>query len=325
MRNYLAALISFASVFSASAQNTSGITGKKDTSFNNYSTFISTKKQFPDIQMVKDVPSPDVKEVRNLVYCNSANGPLHLDVFAPQKPKQSKMPAVVIIHGGGWRTGDRSQHIPLARELAKAGYVAITVEYRLSTIALYPAAVNDVKAAIRWTRANAGKYKIDKEKVAILGFSAGGELAAFTGITNGIANFEGPGCNAGKSSAVQAIVDIDGILSFTHPESAEGNDSKGTSAATYWFGYPKKDKPELWDAASSLTYADNAKVPMLFLNSSADRMHAGRDDLIKILNTKHIYTEVHTFKGAPHVFCLFEPWFTPTVNYTVDFLNKVFK
>lgn len=325
MRIYFFTLIFLAAVFPASAQMTKGITGKKDTSFSNYSAFISTKKQYPDIQMVKDVPSPQVKEYRDLIYCNSANGPLHLDIFAPQKVKRSKIPAVLVIHGGGWRTGDRSQHIPLARELAKAGYVAITVEYRLSTIALYPAAVYDVKAAIRWARANADKYKIDKEKVAILGFSAGGELAAFTGVTNGISDFEGKEGNTGQSSKVRAVVDIDGILSFTHPESAEGDDSRGTSAATYWFGYSKKDKPELWNAASSLTYTNNAKVPMLFLNSSADRMHAGRDDLIKIFQAKNIYTEVHTFAGAPHVFCLFEPWFTPTVKFTVDFLNKVFK
>lgn len=325
MRIYLFVLIGLTTSLSASAQIATGITGKKDTSFNNNSAYLSTKKQFPDIQMVKDIPSPDVKEDRNLSYCNSANGPLHLDVFSPKKLHGSKAPAVLIIHGGGWRTGDRSQHIPLARELTKAGYVAITVEYRLSTIALYPAAVQDVKAAIRWTRANAAKYKIDKDKVAILGFSAGGELAAFTGVTNHIAKFEESGCNDGQSSAVQAVVDIDGILSFTHPESAEGDDSRGTSAATYWFGYGKKDKPELWNEASSLTYADNAKVPMLFLNSSADRMHAGRDDLIKVMQQKNIYTEVHTFAGAPHVFCLFEPWFTPTVKYTVDFLNKTLK
>jgi acetyl esterase/lipase len=237
--------------------------------------------------------------------------------------KGKKAPAVLIIHGGGWRTGDRSQHLPLAVELAKAGYVAITVEYRLSTIALYPAAVNDVKAAIKWTKANAKSYGINKDKIAILGFSAGGELAAFAGATGGIQDLEVTVGNT-ENSTVNAVIDIDGILSFIHPESAEGDDSRSISAATYWFGYGKKERPELWASASSLTYADKMRIPILFLNSSADRMHAGRDDMIKILTKNNVYTEVHSF-NAPHTFCLFEPWFTPTVKYSVDFLNKVFK
>jgi acetyl esterase/lipase len=302
------------------AQITSGITGKKDTSFNNYTAFLSAKKQYPDIKMVNYTPSADIKEWRDITYINSANGPLHLDVFGLKKAR--KTPAVLIIHGGGWRTGDRSQHLPLAVEFAKAGYVAITVEYRLSTIALYPAAVNDVKAAIKWTKANAKSYGIDKDKIAILGFSAGGELAAFAGATGGLQDLKETGNT--ESSAVNAVIDIDGILSFIHPESAEGDDSRSTSAATYWFGYGKKERPELWASASSLTYADKMRIPILFLNSSADRMHAGRDDMIKILTKNNVYTEVHSF-NAPHTFCLFEPWFTPTVKYSVDFLNKVFK
>ena len=82
---------------------------------------------------------------------------------------------------------------------------------------------------------------VDKNKVAALGFSAGGELAAFLGVTVGNSKFEGDECNLKSSSAVNAIVDLDGTLSFVHPESVEGDDSKKTSAATYWFGYSKKE------------------------------------------------------------------------------------
>lgn len=308
--------------FPCDAQITSGITGKKDTSFNNYTAFLSAKKQYPDIKMVNYMPSPEVIEWRDITYINSANGPLHLDVFGPKKSK--KAPVVLIIHGGGWRTGDRSQHLPLAVEFAKAGYVAITVEYRLSTIALYPAAVNDIRAAVRWTKTNADKYNIDRSKIAILGFSAGGELAGYIGATSENPEITGDISKVTYSTAVNAVIDIDGILSFVHPESAEGDDSRSISAATYWFGYGKKERPELWASASSLTYADKMRTPILFLNSSADRMHAGRDDMIQILTKHNVYTEVHSF-NAPHTFCLFEPWFTPTVKYCVDFLNKVFK
>jgi acetyl esterase/lipase len=247
-----------------------------------------------------------------------------LDAFCPVTKANPKRTAVIIIHGGGWRSGSRSQHYPMAQHLAHLGYVCFTPEYRLSTEALYPAAVYDIKAAIRWVRKNAKKYDIDTAKITVLGFSAGGELAAFAGVTNNQAEFEGTVENLNNSSVVNAVVDIDGTLSFVHPESGEGDDSKKISAATYWFGYSKKENPELWKQASPLTHANNNTPPTLFINSSADRMHAGRNDYIEILSRHKIYTEVQRFENSPHHFCLMEPWFEPTVKYIDDFLKKVF-
>jgi pectinesterase len=120
------------------------------------------------------------------------------------------------------------------------------------------------------------------------------------------------------------VVDIDGTLSFVHPDGGEGDDSKKISAGTYWFGYAKKENLKLWEAASPLSYVSAATPPTLFINSSVARMHAGREDYISILNTHHIYTEVHSFEEAPHSFCLFDPWFEPTVKYIDAFLKKVF-
>jgi pectinesterase len=119
------------------------------------------------------------------------------------------------------------------------------------------------------------------------------------------------------------VVNIDGIVAFIHPESGEGNDTRSTSAATNWFGYTRAENPDLWRQASALTYAGKQSPPTLFLNSSVDRMHAGREDYIAILQRNGIYTEVHTFPDTPHTFCLFEPWFTPMVKYTTVFLKKV--
>jgi pectinesterase len=212
----------------------------------------------------------------------------------------------------------------LAQRLTNLGYVCFTPEYRLSTEALYPAAVYDLKSALRWIRANAKSYNVDTNKVSVLGFSAGGELAAFLGVTNSNSKFEGRECNLKFSSAVNAIIDLDGTLSFVHPESGEGDDSKRTSAATYWFGYSKKENPKLWEEASPLTYISRNTPPTLFINSSVERMHAGRNDFIKVLNENNIYSEVKTFSDAPHSFPLFHPWFEPTVKYIDEFLKKVF-
>ena len=230
----------------------------------------------------------------------------------------------MIIHGGGWRSGNRSQHYPLAQRLAQFGYVCFTPEYRLSTEALYPAAVNDLKAAIKWIYGHAKDYHIDTTKIAVAGFSAGGELAAFLGTTGNSDAFDGHSCNPYHSSKIHAIIDIDGILAFIHPESGEGDDRKKTSAATYWFGYSKNENPELWKQASPLTHVGKNTPPTLFINSSVERMHAGRNDFMDVLKGNHIYTDVKTFKDAPHSFPLFHPWFEPTVKYIDGFLRKVF-
>ena len=149
-------------------------------------------------------------------------------------------------------------------------------------------------------------------------------MAAFMGTTGNMPLFEGTDCNMDMKSDVNAVVDIDGTLSFVHPDGREGDDTKRISAGTYWFGYPKNDNVKLWEAASPLSYVSSKTPPTLFLNSSVTWMHAGREDYIKVLAANNIYSEVHTFEGAPHSFCLFDPWFEPTVNYIDGFLKKLF-
>ncbi len=305
-------------------QSLKGITGSRDTSYSSYNAYKDTFKNYPNISLANDKTLESVVEQKDLAYSQVGNRKLVLDTFSPKTKSLKARPAILIIHGGGWRTGNRTQHYALARHLAEKGYVCFTPEYRLSTEALYPAAVHDLKAAIRWVRANAKQYNLDTSRVAAVGFSAGGQLAALLGATNGLAKFEGDGGNATQSSKVQAVVDIDGILAFIHPESGEGDDSKRTSAATYWFGYSKTENPVLWQEASALTHVNINAPPHLFLNSGVARMHAGREDFIKRLEEFHIYSEVHTFPDSPHSFILFEPWFTPSVQYITTFLKKTF-
>jgi pectinesterase len=124
---------------------------------------------------------------------------------------------------------------------------------------------------------------------------------------------------------VQAVVDVDGILAFIHPESGEGDDTKSLSAATQWFGTPKAESPALWQQASALTHVSAKTPPFLFINSSVARMHAGRDDFTRKLDAFGIYHQTHSFPDAPHSFPLFAPWFQPTLDYTAQFLDAVFK
>ncbi len=308
-------------------QSAKGITGKRDTGYTTFKAYNDIKKSHPNvaISFVSDNMPPSVKTEKDIVYNSIGNRALRLDAFFSKKKTRKARPAILIIHGGGWRTGNREQHIPLAKHLAALGYVCFTPEYRLSTEALYPAAVHDLKAALRWIRANTKKYKIDTNRIATIGFSAGGQLSTLLGTTGDNPEFEGTFGNLGHSTKVNAIVDIDGILAFIHPESGEGDDSRSTSAATYWFGYSKTENPALWQAASALNHVNAQTPPTLFLNSGVDRMHAGRTDYLAKLAALNIYSEVHIFPNSPHSFCLFNPWFEPTVQYIDIFLRTIFK
>lgn len=305
-------------------QSTAGITGTRDTSYNISNEYDKQLKNFPGIRVVKEMTYPYVVEEKNIDYCKTKERDLKLDIFYPQEDAVEKRAAIIFIHGGGWRSGNKAMHYPLLKQLAARGFVCITPEYRLSTEALYPAAVYDIKTAIRWARKNAQKYNIDINKIVASGHSAGGELAAFMGATNNMKEFEGDGGYQKYSSVANAVIDLDGTLAFIHPESGEGDDSKRTSSATHWFGYSKTENPELWKQAAPLTHVGKHTPPTQFINSGVARMHAGREDFIAILKQNKIYSEVRTFEGAPHTFILFDPWFDSTIYLMERFINKIF-
>lgn len=301
----------------------------RDTTYAVHLVHKQIHKDFPFAFPAEDKIISGVTEIRDIVYSRLSKTPygkrkLHLDLFRPEH--EGRYPAVIMIHGGGWRSGNKSMQVPLAQRLASEGYVTACVEYRLSPEALYPAAVCDIKAAIRFLRANAAKFSINPERIAVSGCSAGGQLAALAGMTTGISKYDCNPALISVSSEVQAIIDIDGILDFTDPnESAKDNDPAKKSAGAFWFGATFKEKPDLWIEASPLLYAGRETPPMLFINSSLARFHAGRDSVISILNANGIYTEVHTIENTPHPFWLFHPWFSQTAEYMTAFLDKVLK
>lgn len=315
--------------FSSLAQHADLKPIPRDTSYTPYQTWLKIKKEFPQATIVAPQLPAGVIAIYNVVYTTLKETPfgkreLHLDLFKPEK--KGSYPALIMIHGGGWRSGNRTMQIPMAQQIAAKGYVTASVEYRLSPEAIYPAAVHDIKAALRYLRANATKYDIDPNKVAITGSSAGGQLAALIGMTPGNKIFTGNEGNPGVSEEIQAIIDMDGILDFRDPnESAKDEDPARPSAGAYWFGATYKKSPEKWIEASPIQYAGKKTPPMLFINSALPRFHAGRDSVICILNKYGIYTEVHTIPNTPHPFWLFHPWFETTVNYMVTFLDKMLK
>ncbi len=292
---------------------------QRDTSFTLYGTYLKEQKYRNYIEIAEPKANENVSVLKDQEYKRVGERALTAEVYYPKNKRKGNYPAVILIHGGGWISGDKSQTVPMAIALANAGYVAVCVEYRLSPEAKYPAAVYDIKAAVRWMRANAGKLNINKNQIAALGMSAGGQLASLVGFTNDNREFEDRIGNPKQSSKIQAVVNIDGTLAFRHPESHEGK------AASLWLDGYYEENPKNWEAAAPLNHVTKSSPPILFINSSIPRFHAGRDDMIKQLNAFNIYSEVYTLDDTPHPFWFFHPWFAPTVNYTVNFLDKVFK
>lgn len=141
MKKIISGALLLACFNAAQAQHTEWRTGVRDTSYSTRSDYANNVKKYPFIKIVPDRPVPKVAEQRNLVYAQIGDRALHIDAFLPKNATHNT-PAILIVHGGGWRSGDRSQHIPLAQHLAAKGIACFTVEYRLSTEAFYPGANN---------------------------------------------------------------------------------------------------------------------------------------------------------------------------------------
>ncbi|HEV3137596.1 MAG TPA: alpha/beta hydrolase, partial [Pirellulales bacterium] len=156
----------------------------------------------------------DVDFEQGIEYSNPDNQHLQLNLARP-KEKNGPLPAVICIHGGGFRAGNRDRWNKLCQQLAERGYVAATVSYRLAPKYPFPAAVHDVKAAVRFLRAGASKYGIDPAAIATVGDSAGGTLAQLLGVTAGVSELEGDGGHADQSSAVACVVNYYGASDFT--------------------------------------------------------------------------------------------------------------
>lgn len=295
-----------------------------DSSYNVLNELKKHKKNYPFIKISEPENSSNIIVKKNIVYESYGNRDLHLDVFQPIT--KNKTPVIILIHGGGWRSGNKDMDHHMAEFFALNGYSAVCVEYRLSKEALYPAALRDVKTAIRWTRANAKRYKFDKNKIALMGCSSGGQMVSLLGSINDYFPYYQTNTYKKYSDKVQAVIDFDGVLAFIHPESSEGIDKPGKpSAATLWFGKTYTEKPELWAEASALTHVGKKSAPFLFINSAQPRFSAGQHDLMNILKSNDIYCEEHLIQDSPHSFWLFHPWIDLAMNHSINFLNKIFR
>lgn len=193
---------------------------------------------------------------------------LMLDLYLTQQPGR---PLIVWVHGGAWRSGSKDQ-VPILG-LREKGYNIASVEYRLSPVAKFPAQIHDIKGAIRFLRAKSPDYDYDPTRIAIVGASAGGHLAALVGVTGGHADLEGAiGEHRQQSSAVQAIVDLYGptdLLTILDQSTPHGLSVRIPALNLLLGGLPN-ELPELGRLASPVMHVDAGDPPLLLIHGDQD-------------------------------------------------------
>ncbi|HSI11653.1 MAG TPA: alpha/beta hydrolase [Chthoniobacter sp.] len=208
----------------------------------------------------------DIK--RDIEYARIGDTPLALDLYLPEKPHP---PLLVYIHGGAWRGGSKSD-CPLA-PFAREGFAVASIDYRLSTQAPFPAQVHDIKAAIRFLRAQQSLLGIDATRIVIAGSSAGGHLAALVGVTNGHKELEGAiGTNLGQSSDVQGIISLFGasdLMTILEQSTDHGRGVRIPALQLLLGGQPT-EKPDLAKLASPIQHIDAHDPPLLLIHGDAD-------------------------------------------------------
>jgi acetyl esterase/lipase len=231
----------------------------------------------PSDDTVAPVAIPVVVRTRFDVAYASKSPTERLDLRLPASG-DGPFPVVVWIHGGGWERGDRnlaSESSPM--RLLESGYAVASVDYRLSHEAVFPAQIDDVKAAVRFLRANAAEFRIDDSRFGAWGDSAGGHLAALLGTSADVAAFDDPTLgNAGVSSRVQAVVDWYGPSSFTTFDRQLADDgcvkriAGAGSAESRLIGASVSDRPDLARAASPTTFVSADDPPFLIEHGRVD-------------------------------------------------------
>ncbi len=240
---------------------------------------------------------------------------VELLIYTPEAP--GLYPAILDIHGGGWSQRQIESDRVMMERIAQRGFITALVAYRISGEAPYPAALHDCKSAVRFLRANAKELHIIPEKIAVMGGSAGGHLAALTAMTSGKSEFEGSGPHQGTDSAVQAC-----IVMAASQDLFEANQKLTNANAHAFFKASCSENPELFRQASPVTHIRAGVPPIIFIEGEKDTLKIGRQESMDKLRALGIETGLYTLKLAPHPFWMSDPWCAETVEIATRFFGK---
>ena len=263
---------------------------------------------------------------RDLVYETVNGRDLHLDLYLP--PSNEKLPLVIWVHGGGWKSGSKNGAGP-SLELLKRGYAVASVEYRLSGEAIFPAAISDCKAAVSFLRLHAGRYQLDPKRFGAWGSSAGGHLVSLMGTTGDDTSFNLHPVSKKVSSEVQAVCNWFGPSDFLRMNDAPGaiDHDSPDSPESRFIGGPIQQNPELVKRANPITYITEKDPPFLHLHGSSDRLvllsqsellHAALTDL-------NVQSELHVVVDGGHGFRGSREPMQAIVGRSMDFFDAILR
>jgi len=268
-------------------------------------------------------PEQSFTVTSDVTYMQGAVGPLKADVYIPKGA--GPFPGIVFIHGGGWKNGDRNQMIKLIKALAEAGYVGFTIEYDVDPVH-FPASFHESLAAVKFFRAHASDYKLDTKRVAVMGSSAGGELAALVALDPEAAPFEKLSVadqNSGLETRVQAAVIMNGALDLTAGAAAE---TSGGAVADYLGGACAAMMHECKDASPQ--FHVHAGAPAFYVgHGTADQMVPFAEavaftDALKLANVPVTFFQA---EGGKHTYWADPRFYTPNLEGIKVFLGAHLK
>ncbi len=251
--------------------------------------------------------SPEgVRRISGIDYAGTGNPRHQLDLYLPENPKSDgPLPVVCWIHGGGWRQGSKDRARLVVDLVATGRFAGASLGYRLSGEAQWPAQIHDVKAAIRWIRANAGAHGIDPERIGLWGSSAGGHLVAMLGVSEGVDHLEGEvGPHLDLAAEVTCVVNYYGpsdLLSMNRQGSRMDHDA-ADSPESQLIGGPVQENPDRARDASPLTHVNAGDRPMLLVHGTEDPLVPFEQSVVleQALEKAGVTAILLTVDGAGH-------------------------
>ena len=264
------------------------------------------------------MPEDRVDIRQDVVFGTGGGRDLRCDVYTPPGDKTSR-PAILLIHGGGWRQGDKTQLRGYGILLGRAGYVCVISEYRLVGESPWPAQVHDVKAVLRWMRANAEELGMDPERIALEGNSAGAHIVLFAAGTQNLPEFEGDGGNPGVSTSVGAVIGIYPPTRFHYGARQHG--------AVPIEALSDDPTAELAEAASPVNVASPEYPPTMLVHGTADAVVPVSASFLMYdtLTSHRVPTELHVYAEQPHGFDADPRFGRRTADLMLLFLERYLK
>lgn len=243
---------------------------------------------------------------RDIEFAKRGTKSLKADVYLPPEG-EGPFPGVLMVHGGAWTVGTKTDMSMHARRLATKGYAVVSIEYRLAPQHKFPAQIEDCRTALLWIRENAARFQIDPSRIAGFGYSAGGHLVCLLGLLNG----------EDENERLQAVVAGGAPCEFR-------NLPERSSLLTYWLGGPPSELPEIYRDASPASFVSADDPPIYFYHGEHDRMVPSRSamQLHQRLKAKGVRTDMHLVADAGHIKTFFD---LQSVDLAAQFLDDVLK